>query len=200
MGTGSPWKGNIKPGTVGIPFPNTDIKIVDVESGTKEMITGESGEICFKGPRVMKGYYKKPEETASVLRDAWLFIGDIGTIDADGYLTIVDRKKDMIISSGYNIFPLEIDEILFQHPKILVACTIGVPDAYRGEAPKAFVVIKPGEQLTKEEIIAYCKEKLSPYKVPKDIEFIDSLPKSAIGKILRKEVRELERKKREQTA
>lgn len=201
MGTGSPWKGNIKPGTVGIPFPNTDIKIVDVESGTKEMITGESGEICFKGPRVMKGYYKKPEETASVLRDGWLFTGDIGTIDEDGYLTIiVDRKKDMIISSGYNIFPLEIDEILFQHPKILEACTIGVPDAYRDEAQKAFVVIKPGEQLTKEEIIAYCKEKLSPYKVPKDIEFIDSLPKSAIGKILRKEVRELERKKREQTA
>jgi len=200
MGTGSPWRGNIKPGTVGIPFPNTDIKIVDVESGTKEMKIGESGEICFKGPQVMKGYYKKPEETASVLKDGWLFTGDIGTIDQDGYLTIVDRKKDMIISSGYNIFPLEIDEILFQHPKILEACTIGVPDAYRGEAPKAFVVVKPGEQLTKEEIIAYCKEKLAPYKVPKDIEFIDTLPKSAIGKILRKEVRELEKKKREQIA
>lgn len=200
MGTGSPWKGNIKPGTVGIPFPNTDIKIVDVESGTKEMKIGESGEICFKGPQVMKGYYKKPEETAAVLKDGWLFTGDIGTIDEDGYLTIVDRKKDMIISSGYNIFPLEIDEILFQHPKILEACTIGVPDAYRGEAPKAFVVVKPGEQLTKEEIIAYCKEKLAPYKVPKDIEFIDALPKSAIGKILRKEVRELEKKKHEQIA
>lgn len=145
-GTGSPWKGNIKPGTVGIPFPNTDIKIVDIESGTKEMMTGESGEICFKGPQVMKGYYKKPEETASVFRDGWSFTGDIGTIDEDGYLTIVDRKRDMITSSGYNIFPLEIDEILFQHPKILEACTIIVPDAYRGEAPKAFIVIKPGEQ------------------------------------------------------
>lgn len=200
MGTGSPWKGNIKPGTVGVPLPSTDIKIVDVESGTKEMGIGQSGEICFKGPQVMKGYYKKPEETAVVLKDGWLYTGDIGTIDEDGYLTIVDRKKDMIISSGYNIFPLEIDEILFQHPKILEACTIGVPDPYRGEAPKAFVVIKPGEQLTKEEIIAYCKEKLAPYKVPKDIEFIDALPKSAIGKILRKEVRELERKKREKTA
>ncbi|MGB4267609.1 MAG: long-chain fatty acid--CoA ligase, partial [Spirochaetota bacterium] len=118
----------------------------------------------------------------------------------DGYLTIVDRKKDMIISSGYNIFPLEIDEILFQHPRILEACTIGVPDPYRGEAPKAFVVVKPGENLTKEEIIAYCKEKLAPYKVPREIEFIDALPKSAIGKILRKEVRELERKKRQHTA
>ncbi|MGQ9844490.1 MAG: AMP-binding enzyme [Spirochaetota bacterium] len=148
----------------------------------------------------MKGYYKKPEETASVLRDGWLFTGDIKTIDEDGYLTIVDRKKDMIISSGYNIFPLEIDEILFQHPKILEACTIQVPDAYRGEAPKAFVVIKPGEQLSKEEIIAYCKEKLASYKVPNDIEFIDTLPKSAIEKILRKEVRELEWKKREQIA
>jgi long-chain acyl-CoA synthetase len=200
MGTGSPWKGNIKPGTVGIPLPSTQIKIVDVESGTKEMEIGQSGEICFKGPQVMKGYYKKPEETAAVLKDGWLYTGDIGTIDEDGYLTIVDRKKDMIISSGYNIFPLEIDEILFQHPKILEACTIGVPDAYRGEAPKAFVVVKPGDQLTKEEIIAYCKEKLAPYKVPKEIEFIDALPKSAIGKILRKEVREMERKKREQIA
>ncbi len=200
MGTGSPWKGNIKPGTVGIPLPSTEIKIVDVESGTKEMEIGQSGEICFRGPQVMKGYYKKPEETNAVLKDGWLFTGDIGTLDEDGYLTIVDRKKDMIISSGYNIFPLEIDEILFQHPKILEACTIGVPDAYRGEAPKAFVVVKPGEQLTKEEIIAYCKEKLAPYKVPKDIEFIDALPKSAIGKILRKEVREMERKKREQIA
>ncbi|MEW6528033.1 MAG: long-chain fatty acid--CoA ligase [Spirochaetota bacterium] len=200
MGTGSPWKGNIKPGTVGIPLPNTQIKIVDVESGTKEMEIGQSGEICFKGPQVMKGYYKKPEETAAVLKDGWLYTGDIGTIDEDGYLTIVDRKKDMIISSGYNIFPLEIDEILFQHPRILEACTIGVPDAYRGEAPKAFVVVKPGEHLTKEEIIAYCKEKLAPYKVPREIEFIDALPKSAIGKILRKEVREMERKKREQIA
>jgi len=200
MGTGSPWKGNIKPGTVGIPLPNTQIKIVDVESGTKEMEIGQSGEICFKGPQVMKGYYKKPGETAAVLKDGWLYTGDIGTIDEDGYLTIVDRKKDMIISSGYNIFPLEIDEILFQHPRILEACTIGVPDAYRGEAPKAFVVVKPGEQLTKEEIIAYCKEKLAPYKVPREIEFIDALPKSAIGKILRKEVREMERKKRVQIA
>lgn len=200
MGTGSPWKGNIKPGTVGIPLPSTEIKIVDVESGTKEMNIGESGEICFRGPQVMEGYYKKPEETKAVLKDGWLYTGDIGVIDEDGYLTIVDRKKDMIISSGYNIFPLEIDEILFQHPKILEACTIGVPDPYRGEAPKAFVVVKPGEQLTKEEIIAYCKEKLAPYKVPKDIEFIDVLPKSAIGKILRKEVREMERKKREQIA
>ncbi|MCX8124688.1 MAG: long-chain fatty acid--CoA ligase [Spirochaetes bacterium] len=200
MGTGSPWKGNIKPGTVGIPLPSTDIKIVDVESGIKEMDIGQSGEICFKGPQVMKGYYKKPEETAAVLKDGWLYTGDIGTMDEDGYLTIVDRKKDMIISSGYNIFPLEIDEILFQHPKILEACTIGVPDPYRGEVPKAFVVVKPGEQLTKEEIIAYCKEKLAPYKVPKDIEFIDALPKSAIGKILRKEVRQMERKKCEQIA
>ncbi len=200
MGTGSPWKGNIKPGTVGVPLPNTDIRIVDVESGTKEMGIGQSGEICFKGPQVMKGYYKKPEETAAVLKDGWLYTGDIGTIDEDGYLTIVDRKKDMIISSGYNIFPLEIDEILFQHPKILEACTIGVPDPYRVEAPKAFVVLKPGEKLTKEEIIAYCREKLAPYKVPREIEFIDALPKSAIGKILRKEVRELERKKRQHTA
>jgi long-chain acyl-CoA synthetase len=196
MGTISPWKGDIKPGTVGVPIPNTDLKIVDVETGTIEMKLGESGEVCFKGPQVMKGYYRKPEETGIVLKDGWLFTGDIGFLDKDGYLTIVDRKKDMIVASGFNIFPQEIDEILFSHPKVLEACTIGIPDAYRGEAPKSFVVSKPGEQLTKEEITAFCKERLAAYKVPKDIEFMTELPKSAVGKILRKELREMDKKKR----
>ncbi len=196
MGTISPWKGDIKPGTVGVPISSTDLKIVDVETGTSEMKLGESGEVCFKGPQVMKGYYKKPEETINVLKDGWLFTGDIGFLDDDGYLTIVDRKKDMIVASGFNIFPQEIDEILFSHPKVLEACTIGIPDAYRGEAPKSFVVSKPGEQLTKEELTAFCKERLAAYKVPKDIEFMTELPKSAVGKILRKELREMDKKKR----
>ena len=145
----------------------------------------------------MKGYYKKPEETSIVLKDGWLFTGDIGFLDEDGYLTIVDRKKDMIVASGFNIFPQEIDEILFSHPKVLEACTIGIPDAYRGEAPKSFVVPKPGEQLSKEELSAFCKERLAAYKVPKNIEFMTELPKSAVGKILRKELREMDKKKRQ---
>jgi long-chain acyl-CoA synthetase len=196
IATVTPWGGKIKPGTVGVPVPNTDVKIVDVETGTEEMKQGLPGEVIIKGPQVMKGYYKKPEETAAVLKDGWLFTGDIGFFDEDGYLTIVDRKKDMIIASGYNIYPREIDEILFDHPKVLEACSIGVFDEYRGETVKAYVVVKPGEALSEEEIVRYCQEKLAAYKVPKIVEFIDALPKSAIGKILRREVKEMERKKK----
>ncbi len=198
MVTITPWKGTIKPGTVGVPMLNTDVKIVDLDAGKAEMKTGDPGEIIVKGPQVMKGYYKKPEETAQVLKDGWLYTGDIGMFDEDGYLTIVDRKKDMIIAGGYNVYPREIDEILFQHPKILEACSIGVPDAYRGETVKAYVVVKPGETLTADEVIQFSREKLAPYKAPKMVEFIDALPKSAIGKILRKEVKEMDRKKSQQ--
>ena len=195
IATATPWGGKIKPGTVGTPVPSTDIKIVDVDTGKEEMPTGTPGEILIKGPQVMLGYYKKPEETANVLKDGWLFTGDIGFFDEDGYLTIVDRKKDMIIAGGYNIFPREVDEILFEHPKILEACTIGVPDPYRGETVKSFVVVKPGEALAEEEILQYCKEKMAAYKVPKKIEFTDALPKSAVGKILKREVKEMDKKK-----
>jgi long-chain acyl-CoA synthetase len=198
MATLTPWKGTIKPGTVGVPMPNTDVKIVDLDTGKAEMKTGEPGEIIAKGPQVMKGYYKKPEETAAVLKEGWLYTGDIGMFDQDGYLTIVDRKKDMIIAGGYNVYPREIDEILFQHPKILEACSIGVPDPYRGETVKAYVVVKPGETLTADEVIQFSREKLAAYKAPKMVEFIDALPKSAVGKVLRKEVKELDRKKSQQ--
>jgi long-chain acyl-CoA synthetase len=132
-----------------------------------------------------------------VLKDGWLYTGDIGVMDEEGYLSIVDRKKDVIIAGGFNIYPKEIDEVLFEHPKVLEACTIGAPDAYRGETVKAYVVAKPGENLTAEEVVQFCKERLAPYKVPKFIEFIDSLPKSAVGKILRRELRDLDQKKRE---
>jgi len=125
-------------------------------------------------------------------------MGDIGHLDEDGYLTISDRKKDLIVASGFNIYPNEIDGILFSHPKILEACCIGIPDEYRGETVKAYIMVKPGETLTKEEVISYCREKLAAYKVPKEIEFIDELPKSAIGKILRRELREIDKKKREE--
>ena len=192
MGTATPWGGDEKPGSVGIPFPNTDLKIVDLETGKKEMKIGETGEICFKGPQVMMGYYKKPEETAAVMEDGWLKTGDVGFMDEDGYVTIVDRKKDMIIASGFNIYPKEIDELLMTHPKVLEVCTIGIPDAYRGETVKTYIVPRPGQTLTEEEVKSFCKEALAAYKVPKRVEFIDALPKSAVGKILRRELRDID--------
>ena len=196
--TVTPWGGTVKPGTVGVPVPDTDLKIMDLETGENELPVGDAGEIVIKGPQVMMGYYKKPEETRAVLRDGWLQMGDIGRLDPDGYLTIVDRKKDMIIAGGYNIYPVELDGVLFEHPKILEACTVGVPDRYRGETVKAFVVVKPGETLTAEAVEAYCRKRLAPYKVPSQIEFIDELPKSAVGKILRKELRRKELAKQRQ--
>jgi len=191
--TVTPWGGQVKPGTVGIPMPDTDVKIVDIETGERELPTGEHGEILIKGPQIMMGYYKKPEETAKVLKDGWFFSGDIGCFDEDGYLKITDRKKDMIIAGGYNIYPVEVDGVLFDHPKILEACTIGVKDEYRGETVKAYVVTKSGETLTKEEVIEFCRKNLAAYKVPKIVEFIDELPKTAVGKILRRKLKEREK-------
>ena len=188
--TVTPWGGQVKPGTVGIPMPDTDVKIVDIETGETELPTGEHGEILIKGPQIMMGYYKKPEETAKVLKDGWFYTGDIGCFDEDGYLKITDRKKDMIIAGGYNIYPVEVDGVLFDHPKILEACTIGVKDEYRGETVKAFVVVKAGETLTQEEVIEFCRKNLAAYKVPKMVEFIDELPKTAVGKVLRRKLKE----------
>ena len=192
VATTNPFGGVTKVGSVGLPVPDTDIKIVDLIDGQKEMPVGESGEIIIKGPQVTSGYYKMPEETAIAIRDGWLYTGDIGKMDEDGYFYIVDRKKDMIIAGGYNIYPREIDEVLFEHPKILEACAVGIPDPYRGETVKAFMVLKPGETMTAEEVIKYCQEKLAKYKVPKMVEFMTSLPKSGVGKILRKELRAME--------
>ncbi len=143
--TGMPWGGKRKIGTVGVPFPGTDVKIVDTDRGETEMKPGEPGEICIKGPQVMAGYYKRPDETAQAIREGWLYTGDIGIMDEEGHISIVDRKKDLIVSGGYNIYPKEIDEVLFQHEKILEACAIGVPDAYRGESVKAYVVLRRGD-------------------------------------------------------
>lgn len=195
VATVTPWGGTIKPGTVGVPVPDTDVKIVDVADPDKTLGIGEAGEIAIKGPQIMVGYYKKPEETKLALKDGWFFTGDIGKFDEDGYLSVVDRKKDMIIAGGYNIYPVELDDILMGHPKILEACTIGIPHEYRGETVKAFIVVKEGETLTEEEITAYCKEKLAAYKVPKIFEFIEELPKSAVGKVLRRKLREMELEK-----
>ncbi len=195
--TVTPWGGKVKIGTVGVPLPGTDIKIVDLDTGTRELPPKEAGEICIKGPQVMTGYYKKPEETAQTLKDGWFYTGDIGFFDEDGYLTISDRKKDMICASGFNIYPQEVDEILFSHPKILEACCIGVPDEYRGETVKAYVVVQPGETLTEQDVISYCKGKMTGYKVPTQVAFVDQLPKSTIGKIMRREVRDMDAQKRE---
>ena len=156
---------------------------------------GESGEILIRGPQVTSGYYNKPEENASAFVDGWFATGDIGYMDEEGYLFIVDRKKDMIIAGGYNIYPRDIDEVLFEHPKIQEACAVGVPHAYRGETVKAFIVPNPGETITEEEITAYCKERLAAYKVPKIYEFLDELPKSTVGKILRRKLRDQEMEK-----
>jgi long-chain acyl-CoA synthetase len=196
--TVNPWGGKTKVGSIGLPLPDTDLKIVDLDDWKKEMPVGQPGEVLIKGPQVTSGYYKMPDETEKTIKDGWLLTGDIGQIDDEGYFYIVDRKKDMIIAGGYNIYPRDIDEVLFEHPKILEACAIGVPDAYRGETVKAYVVLKPGEQMKSEEVIEYCKTKLAKYKVPTQVEFIDTLPKSNVGKILRKELRakELEKMKK----
>ncbi len=177
---------------IGIPFPDTDARIVDADDPTKAMPQGESGELAIRGPQVMKGYWNKPEETAAVVRDGWLLTGDIARMDTDGYFSIVDRKKDMILCSGYNVYPREVEEVLFMHPAVAQAAAIGVPDPYRGETVKAFVVLKAGTTATADEIIAFCKERLASFKVPKQVEFTNELPISLVGKVLRRELRERE--------
>ena len=153
------------------------------------MAVGEVGELIVSGPQVMAGYWKRDRETREALREGWLYTGDLATMDSEGYVFIVDRKKDMVISSGYNVYPREIEEVLYEHPKVLDVAAIGVPHPKRGEVLKVYVVVKPGARLNSEEILAWCKEKLAPYKVPKEIEFTESLPKTNVGKVLRRELR-----------
>ncbi len=192
LGTSNPIIGRKKIGSIGIPFPNTDIRIVDLENGEKDVPQGEPGELLINGPLVMKEYWDNPEKTREELKDGWFHTGDIVREDEDHYLYVVDRKKDMVIAGGYNIYPRDIDEVLYQNPKVLDAVAVGIPDDYRGETIKAFVVLKEGETATEEEIINFCKEKLAIYKVPKSVEFRDDIPKSAVGKILRRELRDEE--------
>ena len=182
-------------GSIGLPFPDTEIKIVDIETGEKEMPIGEVGEMCVRGPQVMECYHNMPDETKHSLRDGWLYTGDIAKMDEDGFTYIVDRKKDMVIAGGYNIYPRDIEEVLFTHPKILEAAVAGIRDPYRGETLKAYVVLKEGETLTEEEVIEFCKANLAAYKVPKLVEFRKELPKTMVGKILRRVLREEEEKK-----
>ncbi len=195
----NPLNGRRKPGSIGIPMPDTLAKIVHIETG-EELPVGEVGEIVISGPQVMAGYHNRPKETQATLRtDAdgrvWLHTGDVARMDEDGYFYIVDRKKDLIIASGYNVYPREVEEVLYEHPKVLEAAVVGVPDPYRGETVKAFVVLREGEMATEEEIIQFCRDRLAPYKVPKLVEFRDSLPKTTVGKILRRQLAEEERRK-----
>jgi long-chain acyl-CoA synthetase len=184
-----------KIGSVGLPIPSTECKIVDLETGERILPVGEAGELCIRGPQVMKGYWNRPEETAIALRDGWLYTGDVARMDEDGFFYIVQRKKDMIIVSGYNVYPNEVEEVLFTHPAVLEAAVIGVPDQYRGEAVKAFITLRPGANATAEEMIEFCRVNLAKYKIPSLIEFMPSLPKSAVGKVLRRELREMESQK-----
>ncbi len=174
---------------IGIPIPDTDSKVVDLEQGTKELGLLEAGELVITGPQIMKGYWNKPEETATTLRNGWLHTGDIAYMDEDGYFHIVDRKKDMVIVSGYNVYPREVEDVLYKHPAVKEAAVIGAPDEKRGEIVKAFIVLKEGKTATLDEIRAFCKESLAPYKVPRAIEFRKELPKTAVGKILRRELK-----------
>jgi long-chain acyl-CoA synthetase len=174
-------------GSIGIPLPSTFAKVVGDDG--RDLLPGETGELVVRGPQVMKGYWKHDDETAKTLRDGWLFTGDIARMNEDGFFFIVDRKKDMILVSGFNVYPNEVEDVLAGHPKVLEAAVVGVPDKTSGEAVKAFVVAKD-KSLTLEELRAYCKENLTGYKIPRHFEFRDQLPKSNIGKILRRELRD----------
>jgi long-chain acyl-CoA synthetase len=190
----NPYQGLHKIGSVGLPFPDVDVKIVSLDDG-HDFATGELGEIVLRSPTVMLGYYKNAEETHKTIVDGWLYTGDIGYVDEDGYFYITDRKKDLIIVGGFNVFPREIDELIYQHPKVKEGITIGLPDPHKGERIKVYIVLKEGETATPEEFIAYFKERLTPYKVPTEVEFRTELPKSMIGKILRRALREEEGRK-----
>ncbi|CAA7601201.1 AMP-dependent synthetase/ligase [Acididesulfobacillus acetoxydans] len=186
----NPYRGVNKTGSIGIPFPDVVIQIRDLETGERELSPGETGELVIQAPELMLGYHRRPQETAGVLRDGWLFTGDLGYRDEEGYFYIVDRKKDMIITGGFNVYPREVEDVLYEHPAVREVSVIGVADAYKGEKVKAFIVFREGAQASQEEILSFCRQHLLPYKVPKEIEFRQELPKTAIGKILKRALRE----------
>ncbi len=188
VATCNPVDGTDRVGTIGLPVPDTDIKLVD-DNDVEVTKAGESGEICVKGPQVMQGYYNRPDETAKVLKNGWLHTGDIGTVDDDGFFKIVDRKKDMILVSGFNVYPNEVEDVLAKHPKVLEVAAIGVPDTHSGEVVKV-VIVKKDSSLTEKEVIEFAKLSLTNYKVPKHVEFRADLPKTNVGKILRRALRD----------
>ncbi|MDA3806977.1 MAG: long-chain fatty acid--CoA ligase [Thiomicrorhabdus sp.] len=187
----NPYQGQHKVGSVGLPFPDVKVRIISLD-GNRELPAGEPGEIILKTPTMMMGYYNRPEETDDAIIDGWLQTGDIGYLDEDGYLYITDRKKDLIIVDGFNVFPREIDELIYQHPKVKEGLSVGIPDHYKGEMIKVYIILKAGQEATSDEFKQYFRKHLTPYKVPSEIEFRSELPKSAIGKILRRALRDEE--------
>ncbi|HEV8653687.1 MAG TPA: long-chain fatty acid--CoA ligase [Actinomycetes bacterium] len=189
----NPVYGKRKAGTVGMPLPDTEARVVDPSDPSRALPTGESGELAIRGPQVMRGYWNRPDDSAQVLQGGWLLTGDMAVMDDEGYFSIVDRKKDLIIAGGYNVYPREVEEVLYEHPKVAEACVAGVPDPYRGETVKAWVVLREGEQATPDDIRAFAKDRLAAYKVPRTVELRDELPKTLIGKVLRRALVEEER-------
>ena len=185
----------VRLGSIGLPLPDTDARIVDVETGEKTLGAGETGELAVKGPQVMRGYWKRPEETALVLRDGWLLTGDIARMDRDGYFYITDRKKDLIKYKDYSVYPREIEDVIYEHPAVEFCVVVGKPDLMVGELPKAFIVLKDSAKTTAEEIIAFVKEKIAPYKSVREVEFRKELPISSVGKVLRRVLQEEEKHK-----
>ncbi len=196
----NPLGGESRPGSIGLPLPDIDARIVSLDDGKTVLGPNEVGELVIKGPNVMVGYHNMPTETANVLRDGWLYTGDIARMDEDGYFYIVDRKKELIKPGGFQVWPREVEEVIMEHPKVLEVGVAGIPDPYRGETVKAWVVLKPGETATVDEIRAWCKERLAPYKVPTHVEFRDELPKTMVGKILRRELVRQEKERMQQEA
>ena len=186
----NPTEGERRPGSIGLPLPDTDQRIVDPWDGSRSLAVGEIGELAVRGPQVMLGYYRQPEETAGVLQDGWLRTGDLARLDADGYAYIVDRKKDMINVGGLKVYPREVEEVLLEHPAVADAAVVGVPDEAHGEVPKGFVVRKPGVSVGADELIAFVRSKIAHYKAPRSIEFRDALPRSGVQKVLRRVLRE----------
>lgn len=186
----NPFQGKRKPGSIGLPLPNVECRIVSLEDGVTDVTPGEPGELFIRGPQVMKAYLNRPDETRKTLTEnGWLHTGDVATMDADGYFYIVDRIKDMIISGGYNVYPRDIEEVLYEHPKVQEVCCVGIPHPKRGEAAKVFLVLKSGETATREEILDFCSTRLAKYKWPVEVEIRSDLPKSAVGKVLKKDLR-----------
>jgi long-chain acyl-CoA synthetase len=191
--TVNPIYGKRKAGTIGMPLPDTLARVADSEDPSRTLPSGERGELAVRGPQVMLGYWNRPDESAEVLRDGWLLTGDIAVTDEEGYFTIVDRKKDLIISSGYNVYPREVEGVLYEHPKVQEVSVAGVPDPYRGEMVKAFVVLRKGEAASTEELREFAKSRLAAYKVPRAVEFRTELPKNMVGKVLRRALVEEDR-------
>jgi long-chain acyl-CoA synthetase len=185
--TANPVQGIRKAGSIGLPVFGVQARLIDKEG--KDVARGEAGELIFKGPNASKGYWKLPQQTAESIRDGWVYTGDLARKDEEGYFYIVGRKKDLIITGGYNVYPREIEEVLYTHPAVYEAAVVGIPDEVKGEIPKAFITLKPGQQTSEGEIVAFCKANLAPYKVPRQVEIRSELPKSSTGKILHRELR-----------